>query len=54
MWILISFDFCLFFRPNFKFGLGKRAGEESMEDYENYDVIPIRFAYVDDNQYESE
>lgn len=42
------------FRPNFKFGLGKRAGEESMEDYENYDVIPIRFAYVDDNQYESE
>lgn len=40
-------------RPNYKFGLGKRA-EESLEDYENYDVIPIRFAYVDDNQYESE
>lgn len=40
-------------RPNYKFGLGKRA-EESLEDYENYDVVPIRFAYVDDNQYDSE
>ena len=40
-------------RPNYNFGLGKRA-DDSLEDYESYDVLPMRYAYVDDNQYDSE
>lgn len=41
-------------RPSYKFGLGKRERPElSAEDYDNFDVVPYRYAFVDD-EYGSE